>query len=135
MCGRHLAGWFYPLKATRPSGEGPADRCSLPQMMVRDALNQAMDEELERDDRVFLLGEEVAQYDGAYKVSRVAVDTPPPEIKVLGEMWNSVIPELNLLSSKEKPVPPAAGEQRSVEEVRRQAHHGHPDHRGEALRL
>lgn len=37
-------------------------------MMVRDALNQAMDEELERDERVFLLGEEVAQYDGAYKV-------------------------------------------------------------------
>merc|ERR1712168_829829 len=40
------------------------------QVTVRDALNQAMDEELERDDRVFLLGEEVAQYDGAYKVSR-----------------------------------------------------------------
>lgn len=37
-------------------------------MTVRDALNQAMDEELERDERVFLLGEEVAQYDGAYKV-------------------------------------------------------------------
>ncbi|CAB1315684.1 unnamed protein product [Coregonus sp. 'balchen'] len=40
------------------------------QVNVRDALNQAMDEELERDERVFLLGEEVAQYDGAYKVSR-----------------------------------------------------------------
>ncbi|CAI9562390.1 unnamed protein product [Staurois parvus] len=40
------------------------------QVTVRDALNQAMDEELERDERVFLLGEEVAQYDGAYKVSR-----------------------------------------------------------------
>ena len=39
-------------------------------MAVRDALNSAMDEEMERDDRVFLLGEEVAQYDGAYKVSR-----------------------------------------------------------------
>lgn len=39
------------------------------QLNVRDALNQAMDEELERDERVFLLGEEVAQYDGAYKVS------------------------------------------------------------------
>lgn len=39
------------------------------QVTVRDALNQAMDEELERDERVFLLGEEVAQYDGAYKVS------------------------------------------------------------------
>lgn len=35
---------------------------------MRDALNQALDEELERDERVFLLGEEVAQYDGAYKV-------------------------------------------------------------------
>lgn len=40
-------------------------------LMVRDALNQALDEELERDDRVFLIGEEVAQYDGAYKVSDV----------------------------------------------------------------
>jgi len=36
----------------------------------RDALNLAMDEELARDDKVFLIGEEVAQYDGAYKVSR-----------------------------------------------------------------
>ncbi|KAG9471662.1 pyruvate dehydrogenase E1 component subunit beta, mitochondrial [Eleutherodactylus coqui] len=40
------------------------------QVTVRDALNQALDEELERDEKVFLLGEEVAQYDGAYKVSR-----------------------------------------------------------------
>uniref|UniRef100_A0A915MSM5 Pyruvate dehydrogenase E1 component subunit beta n=2 Tax=Meloidogyne incognita group TaxID=654580 RepID=A0A915MSM5_MELJA len=39
-------------------------------LTVRDALNQAMDEELQRDDRVFLLGEEVAEYDGAYKVSK-----------------------------------------------------------------
>lgn len=37
-------------------------------LTVRDALNQALDEEIERDERVFLLGEEVAQYDGAYKV-------------------------------------------------------------------
>jgi pyruvate dehydrogenase E1 component beta subunit len=36
----------------------------------REALNQAMDEEMARDDRVFLLGEEVAEYDGAYKVSK-----------------------------------------------------------------
>ncbi|XP_068109847.1 pyruvate dehydrogenase E1 component subunit beta, mitochondrial [Hyperolius riggenbachi] len=40
------------------------------QVTVRDALNQALDEELERDERVFMLGEEVAQYDGAYKISR-----------------------------------------------------------------
>ena len=36
---------------------------------MREALNMAMDEEIARDDRVFLMGEEVAQYDGAYKVS------------------------------------------------------------------
>ncbi|XP_003490054.1 pyruvate dehydrogenase E1 component subunit beta, mitochondrial isoform X1 [Bombus impatiens] len=40
------------------------------QMTVRDALNSALDEEMERDERVFLMGEEVALYDGAYKVSR-----------------------------------------------------------------
>lgn len=42
------------------------------QLTVRDALNQAIDEEMERDEKVFILGEEVAQYDGAYKVSPVA---------------------------------------------------------------
>ena len=36
----------------------------------REALNQAMSEEMERDDRVYLMGEEVAEYDGAYKVSQ-----------------------------------------------------------------
>lgn len=40
------------------------------QLTVRDALNQAIDEEMAKDERVFLLGEEVAQYDGAYKVNR-----------------------------------------------------------------
>ncbi|KAK0169040.1 hypothetical protein PV327_002789 [Microctonus hyperodae] len=40
------------------------------QMTVRDALNSALDEEMERDERVFIMGEEVALYDGAYKVSR-----------------------------------------------------------------
>ena len=39
-------------------------------MTVREAINQGMDEELERDEKVFLLGEEVAQYDGAYKVTK-----------------------------------------------------------------
>ena len=40
------------------------------QMTVRDALNSALDEEMDRDDRVYLMGEEVAMYDGAYKISR-----------------------------------------------------------------
>ena len=42
---------------------------SAKQLTVRDALNSAIDEELGRDDRVFVMGEEVAQYDGAYKVN------------------------------------------------------------------
>jgi pyruvate dehydrogenase E1 component beta subunit len=40
----------------------------------RDALREAMTEEMRRDSRVFLMGEEVAQYQGAYKVSRGMLD-------------------------------------------------------------
>ncbi|XP_067617271.1 uncharacterized protein Pdhb isoform X2 [Eurosta solidaginis] len=63
------------------------------QLTVREALNTAMDEEMARDDRVFLMGEEVAQYDGAYKVSRGlwkkygdhrVVDTPITEMGFTG---------------------------------------------------
>jgi pyruvate dehydrogenase E1 component beta subunit len=35
-------------------------------MTVREALNEAMAEEMEQNDKVFVLGEEVAQYNGAY---------------------------------------------------------------------
>ncbi|MCY3809657.1 MAG: pyruvate dehydrogenase complex E1 component subunit beta [Gemmatimonadetes bacterium] len=42
----------------------------MTEMTYRDALNAAMLQEMDRDDSVFLLGEEVAEYDGAYKVSR-----------------------------------------------------------------
>lgn len=38
------------------------------QMTVREALNSAMEEEMIRDETVFIIGEEVAQYNGAYKV-------------------------------------------------------------------
>lgn len=43
-------------------------------MTVREALNQALAEEMRRDDKVFLIGEEVAQYQGAYKVSQGLLD-------------------------------------------------------------
>lgn len=46
----------------------------MPEITYREALNQAMDEEMSRDDRVFLIGEEVALYNGAYKVSRGLYD-------------------------------------------------------------
>ena len=57
-------------------------------MTVREALRDAMAEEMRRDDAVFLIGEEVAQYQGAYKVSqglleefgaRRVIDTPITE--------------------------------------------------------
>ena len=62
-------------------------------MTYRDALNEALAEEMERDDSVFLMGEEVAEYDGAYKVSRGllerfgegrVVDTPISELGFAG---------------------------------------------------
>ena len=40
----------------------------------REALREAMSEEMRKDNRVFLIGEEVAQYNGAYKVSKGMLD-------------------------------------------------------------
>ena len=63
------------------------------ELTVRDALNMAMSEEMVRDDKVYLLGEEVAQYNGAYKVSRGllekfgptrVIDTPITEMGFTG---------------------------------------------------
>jgi pyruvate dehydrogenase E1 component beta subunit len=39
-------------------------------MSLRDAINRAIDEEMERDGSVFVIGEEVAQYEGAYKITK-----------------------------------------------------------------
>ncbi len=41
---------------------------------LREALRQAIDEEIERDSTVFLMGEEVAEYNGAYKISKGLLD-------------------------------------------------------------
>ena len=56
-------------KASPAAPEWPAD-AKLIKTTVRDALRDAMAEEMRRDGDVFLLGEEVGQYQGAYKVSR-----------------------------------------------------------------
>jgi pyruvate dehydrogenase E1 component beta subunit len=47
---------------------------SMRTIQFRDALREAMNEEMRRDDRVFLMGEEVAEYNGAYKVSQGMLD-------------------------------------------------------------
>ncbi len=46
----------------------------MPNITYREALRQAMDEEMARDENVILLGEEVAEYNGAYKVSQGLLD-------------------------------------------------------------
>jgi pyruvate dehydrogenase E1 component subunit beta len=65
----------------------------MPTITYRDALNQALREEMQRDDKVFLMGEEVGLYQGAYKVSRGlleefgakrVVDTPIAELGFAG---------------------------------------------------
>lgn len=62
-------------------------------ILYREALREAMTEEMERDESVFLMGEEVAQYNGAYKVSQGmldqfgpmrVVDTPIAELGFAG---------------------------------------------------
>lgn len=62
-------------------------------MTMREALNQALREELERDENVFLMGEEVAAYQGAYKVTKGlleefgdkrVIDTPITELGFAG---------------------------------------------------
>ena len=72
------------VAAAAPEKEWGASR----PITVRDALRDAMAEELRADDRVFLMGEEVAQYQGAYKISqglleefgdRRIIDTPITE--------------------------------------------------------
>jgi pyruvate dehydrogenase E1 component beta subunit len=49
------------------------------QIAFREALREAMVEEMRRDDRVFLMGEEVAEYNGAYKVSQGMLDEFGPK--------------------------------------------------------
>jgi pyruvate dehydrogenase E1 component beta subunit len=65
----------------------------MPVITYRDALGAALREEMQRDDRVFLMGEEVAVYQGAYKVSKGllqefgemrVVDTPITELGFAG---------------------------------------------------
>ncbi|GAB4361141.1 MAG: pyruvate dehydrogenase complex E1 component subunit beta [Kiloniellaceae bacterium] len=79
----HAAPPKEPAPEAEPEWTGPTVK-----LTVREALRDAMAEEMRRDERVFLMGEEVAEYQGAYKVSqglldefgaRRVVDTPITE--------------------------------------------------------
>jgi pyruvate dehydrogenase E1 component beta subunit len=58
-----------PLREAEPEWTGPTKK-----QTVREALRDAMAEEMRRDPSVFLMGEEVGQYQGAYKVSQGLLD-------------------------------------------------------------
>ena len=79
-----------PVANTAPDVAAPpvvavAEESELPegtifkQQTVREALRDAMSEEMRRDDTVFLMGEEVAEYQGAYKISQGMLDEFGPK--------------------------------------------------------
>lgn len=81
-----------PKAAPAPAPE-PATSGETVKMTVREALRDAMAEEMRADDRVFVMGEEVAEYQGAYKVTqglldefgaRRVIDTPITEYGFAG---------------------------------------------------
>jgi pyruvate dehydrogenase E1 component beta subunit len=68
-----------PVAAPAPRAEPDKDWGPTKPITVREALRDAMAAELRRDDRVFLIGEEVAQYQGAYKISQGLLDEFGPK--------------------------------------------------------
>jgi pyruvate dehydrogenase E1 component beta subunit len=72
-------------------------------MTVREALNQGIDEEMARDESVFIMGEEVAQYQGAYKITKGlyekysdkrVIDTPITEMGFTGLCIGAALKDL-----------------------------------------
>jgi len=68
-----------PAAAAQPAFVADSDPdlpegVEMVEMTVRQALNEAMAEEMRADDRVFIMGEEVAQYQGAYKITQGLLD-------------------------------------------------------------
>ncbi len=76
----------HPEVAAQPPSKGPTPQdpeippgTEMITMTVREALRSAMSEEMRRDKDVFLMGEEVGQYQGAYKISQGMLDEFGPE--------------------------------------------------------
>ena len=82
-----------PAATERASDPAIPDGTAMVKLTVREALRDAMAEEMRADDRVFVMGEEVAEYQGAYKVTqglldefgaRRVIDTPITEYGFAG---------------------------------------------------
>ena len=68
-----------PAPTARPADPAIPAGTNMQSITVREALRDAMAEEMRRDDRVFVMGEEVAQYQGAYKVTQGLLDEFGPK--------------------------------------------------------
>lgn len=81
------------------------------EIQFREALREAMNEEMRRDERIFLMGEEVAEYNGAYKVSqgmlaefgaKRVIDTPIAELGfagiAVGAAMNGLVPIVEFMT-------------------------------------
>ena len=68
-----------PAPVARPADPVVPASTNMRQITVREALRDAMAEEMRRDSRVFVMGEEVAQYQGAYKVTQGLLDEFGPK--------------------------------------------------------
>ncbi|EHA8590724.1 putative Pyruvate dehydrogenase E1 component subunit beta-2, mitochondrial [Cocos nucifera] len=69
------------LQRIRPMGSllPKSYSTAVKEMTVREALNSALDEEMSADPKVFLMGEEVGEYQGAYKISKGLLERYGPE--------------------------------------------------------
>ncbi|WFD36093.1 pyruvate dehydrogenase (acetyl-transferring) [Malassezia cuniculi] len=67
----YASSYNYP---TRAAVRALSTESQPQELTVREALNSAMEEEMHRDSNVFILGEEVARYNGAYKVTKGLLD-------------------------------------------------------------
>jgi len=79
------------------------------EIQFREALREALNEEMRKDERIFLMGEEVAEYNGAYKVSqgmleefgeKRVIDTPISELGFagIGVAMNGLIPIIEFMT-------------------------------------
>ncbi|MFN6980020.1 MAG: pyruvate dehydrogenase complex E1 component subunit beta, partial [Gemmobacter sp.] len=97
--------------AVRAAGPDWPEGTPVRAMTVREALREAMAEEMRRDDTVFLMGEEVGEYQGAYKISqglldefgaRRVVDTPITEMGfagiAVGASWGGLRPIVEFMT-------------------------------------
>ena len=68
-----------PVATSVPQSPDWAEGTKMKQMTVREALREGMSEEMRRDETVYLMGEEVGEYQGAYKISQGMLDEFGPK--------------------------------------------------------